>query len=40
MHSKIFLNTQPSFYIEILTTSLQRFYFNSVDGGIFPMANT
>ena len=25
MHSKIFLNTQPSFYLEILTISLQNF---------------
>jgi hypothetical protein len=35
MRSKIFLNTQPSFYLEILTVSLQRFSFNSADGGIF-----
>jgi len=35
MHSNIFLNTQPSFYPEILTISLQRFSFNSANGCIF-----
>jgi hypothetical protein len=29
------LNTQSSFYLEILTISLQSFSLNSADGGIF-----